>query len=472
MIAHHNARPPEASVLELGAASSLFYAKLLRLAWPIVLARATQAVIGFCDALMVAPLGEEALAAVTTGALNTMAAVVLPMGTVFIVQSFAAQLRGRGETGEALRYAHYGLAFAGAAGVLAALCIPAVPWVFRLFEYAPGLQASMVEYLQIRLLGMAFVVGTEALGNWYGGLGNTRVSMIAGVAAMLVNILGNYALIEPRFGLPGYGVSGAAWASTLASFAGFTLLLGLFALGWGYERVPARRKLTLREFARMLRFGLPNGVNWFLEFAAFTLFINVVVAHLGTTVLAAFNVVMQINSVSFMPAFGVTSAGAILVGESIGERKHALVWPVVKATAVVALIWMASIGAIYLTLPDALLRWFASDSGVGTELIEVGATMLALAALWQVFDALSMTFGEALRAAGDTAWCMAARIVLAWLVFTPAAWVAVLVFDGGVLTVMAALILYLAVLALVLCLRFASGKWKNIELVENEPQLA
>ena len=59
----------------------------------MILARATQSVIGFTDALLIAPLGQESLAAVTTGALNTFSFIILPMGTVFIVQSFAAQLR-------------------------------------------------------------------------------------------------------------------------------------------------------------------------------------------------------------------------------------------------------------------------------------------------------------------------------------------------------------------------------------------
>src|SRR5262245_64915689 len=85
---------------------------LLSLAWPVILARATQSVIGFCDALMVAPLGEEPLAAVTTGALNTFALIILPMGTAFILQSFTAQLRGRGELSAVKRYASYGLLLA------------------------------------------------------------------------------------------------------------------------------------------------------------------------------------------------------------------------------------------------------------------------------------------------------------------------------------------------------------------------
>src|SRR4051812_42075110 len=100
---------------------------LLALAWPVVLARATQAVIGFCDALLVAPLGEDALAATTTGSLNAMAVIIFPMGTVFIVQSFTAQLRGRGELEATPRYAYYGLALAAVAGLLALLLIPLLP---------------------------------------------------------------------------------------------------------------------------------------------------------------------------------------------------------------------------------------------------------------------------------------------------------------------------------------------------------
>ncbi|HSY23322.1 MAG TPA: MATE family efflux transporter, partial [Polyangiaceae bacterium] len=77
--------------------------RLLALAWPIVIARAAQSVIGFSDALMASPLGEESLAAVTTGAFNTFCLIILPMGTSTILQSFASQLRGKGELGAVRR---------------------------------------------------------------------------------------------------------------------------------------------------------------------------------------------------------------------------------------------------------------------------------------------------------------------------------------------------------------------------------
>jgi MATE family multidrug resistance protein len=447
------------------------FAKLLALSWPIVLSRGAQSVIGFSDAVMVAPLGEAPLAAATTGALNTMAWVMLPMGTVFIIQSFVAQLRGRGDLAKVSSYARYGLIVAAGAGGLAVAAIPLIPRLVHQLHYAPEVEHDLTVYLSVRMLSVGAVVGTEALGNWYGGLGNTRLSMIAGLVAMVTNVAGNYLLVQPRFGLPGYGVGGSATASVVATWLGFAVVLVAFVRGYGWEKPQgAAPGLHLKELYRVLRFGLPNGVNWFLEFAAFALFIDVVVAHLGTAALAAFNVVMQINMVSFMPAFGVTSAGAILAGEALGRRATAEVWPLVKLTFGVTASWMVFVGLLYLVAPEALMGLFAADAAERVELVRVGATMLTWAAVWQLFDATNLTLSEVLRAAGDTTWCMWVRVGLAWGVFTPLAWAAVLILDGGVHTVMLALIVYLAILSVAFAWRFAQGHWKRIDLIGTEPE--
>jgi MATE family multidrug resistance protein len=443
--------------------------RLFQLSWPIVLARASQSVIGFCDALMVAPLGEAALAAVTTGALNSFLVIILPSGAVFILQSFTAQLRGRGELAAVRRYAWYGLAFAVLAQLLALLAIPLFPRLLAQLQYGPLVREHMSTYLAIRLLSVGPAVAIEAIGNWYGGLGNTRMAMLAGVTAMLGNVLGNYLLIEPRFGLPGYGVAGAAWASTLSTALGLLVLAIPFSRGWGAPPRPARVQWIAREFWRVLRFGVPNGVNWFLEFAAFILFINVMVAHLGTTALAAFNVVIQLNSIAFMPAFGLGSAGAILVGESIGRRDNGAARGYVRLTLTVAAVWMVSVGVRYFALPEPLMRIFAQPGAQLTQFLELGTVMLTFSAFWQLFDAVGITLSESLRAAGDTTWCMLVRIVLAWLVFIPGAWLLVIQRGGGVHAVMTMMVVYILLLATAFAVRFLSGKWQNIDLI-GEPQ--
>jgi len=217
----------------------------------------------------------------------------------------------------------------------------------------------------------------------------------------------------------------------------------------------------------MLRFGLPNGVNWFLEFGAFMLFINTVVGHLGTTALAAFNVVMQLSSVAFMPAFGASSAGAILVGEALGAGHKDHVTKLVKLTGCVTASWMLTVGMSYLLFPEALLRLFQSEQGVTTsEFVTIGTQMLFFGSLWQCFDATSMTLGESLRAAGDTAWPMWARIALAWGFFFPGAWYTVVYLGGGVTMTMSWVLVYVALLAGLLVYRFLMGRWREIQLVE------
>src|SRR5512134_661963 len=91
---------------------------LLVLAWPIVVSRSSQVVVGIADAVMVAHLGEAALAATTTGAMNSFNLFILPMGIVFIVSSYSSQLFGRGDLPAARRYGFYGLAVAAATQVV------------------------------------------------------------------------------------------------------------------------------------------------------------------------------------------------------------------------------------------------------------------------------------------------------------------------------------------------------------------
>ncbi len=438
-------------------------AALVTLALPMVLARATQAVDMFADAIQVEHLGSGSLAAVATGGLNVIGLDILPIGMVFIVQSFVAQLVGRGDRDDTPRFAWYGLAIAAVSGVLALALIPALDFMMSYSEYSPAVRDQMIDYMAIRMYSVAALVGVEALGNWYGGLGNTWMSMIAGVIAMVTNIFVNWLLIDGNLGAPALGVEGAAWASVIASYLAFAFLAVMFWRRMGGAPKARATGFSLAELKRVVRFGLPNGMNWFLEFAAFQVFVNGMLAGLGDDVVAALNVVLAVNSVAFMPAFGLASAGAILAGQSIGAGARDEVWRYVKITLTITAVWMMAIGALYLLFPSTLLRLF--DSQGTSEIVALGSTMLVISAGWQLFDAIAMTLSETLRAAGDTFWTAAARLVLAWAVFVPAAY---LVVDngGGPIGAMICVAGYVALLALALAYRFKSGAWKTIELIE------
>jgi MATE family, multidrug efflux pump len=430
----------------------------------MVLARASQSVITFADALQVKHLGIQALAATATGGLNVMGFAILAMGTVFIVQSFVAQLAGSGDREQAPRFAWYGLAIALIAGIASAALIPLVGPALAISPYSPAVRDQMADYMAIRLLSIGAIIGVEALGNWYGGLGNTWMQMAAGLITMAAAVFFNWVLIDGHLGAPAMGVAGAALASTIASFLGFGFLAVAFWRRWGGVPTARVSGLSLRELGRVLRFGLPNGLNWFLEFAAFQLFVNGVLARLGDDTVAALNVVIAVNSLSFMPAFGLASAGAILAGQAIGRGARDAVWPQVKVTLLCTMTWMGAIGVVYAVFPGRVLSLF--DSEHAGQLVSIGSTMLVISAAWQLTDAIGMTLAETLRAAGDTTWTAAVRLLLAWAVFMPAAYLIVTRFGGGPIGAMLCLVGYLGLLAIALAWRFGTGAWKRIQLIE------
>ena len=95
--------------------------------------------------------------------------------------------------------------------------------------------------------------------------------------------------------------------------------------------------------------------------------------------------------------------------------------------------------------------------------------MLVLSVGWQLFDAAATVLAESLRAAGDTLFILWARLAIAWLVFAPGSWVSVRYLGAGDAAAVAWLLAYLALLALVLLVRFRSGVWRRIVLVEPSP---
>lgn len=196
---------------------------------------------------------------------------------------------------------------------------------------------------------------------------------------------------------------------------------------------------------------------------------NVVVAGLGTTALAAMMAVMQINNVSVMPAFALASAGAILVGQAIGAKRKDDVPHLLKVTFAAAAGWMVLVSVAYVVIPTLLLEPFVGGGSNREAFIAIGTRMLMLACAWQFFDAAALTQAETLRAAGDTAFTLWVRVAIAWLIFVPGSYYTARYLGWGDVGSLLWIVLYVGLLSAVLFWRFRSGKWRDIELVETAP---
>lgn len=440
------------------------WGSLVSLAWPIVLSRASQVVVGVADIAMVAHLGSDAIAATGAGALDAFVAIILPMGVVFIVQSFAAQHTGRGDAAAARRFGWYGLAMAAFAQIAAVGFLFAVPAIFAKLPYTPEVRALVTVYVIWRLASAGAAVGIEALNAYFGGLGRTVPGMVANTAAMALNLGFNTFFIWGWFGGPAWGVMGAAVASSVAVWVAFLGFFGWFLLEGRAFPMPV---FARAELGRMLWFGMPSGLNYFFEFLAYILFVNIVVAGLGTAPLAAWNSVMNLSSVAFMPAFGFATAGAVLVGQAIGADRRDDVPGIVRRVLVLCCGWQGFVGLVYVAIPGIVISPFAQGAE-GEAVRSVGVSMLLVSAAWQLFDATAIAYSESLRAAGDTQFPMYARLFVAWGVFTPGAWFSAHYLGWGPTAVAGWLVVYLALLAVLCAWRFHSGAWRSVVLLEPE----
>ncbi|MFI5366983.1 MAG: MATE family efflux transporter, partial [Candidatus Binatia bacterium] len=187
---------------------------------------------------------------------------------------------------------------------------------------------------------------------------------------------------------------------------------------------------------------------------------STIIARMGNAPMAASQAMIQLLSLSFMQAFGISIASGALVGRYIGaadlasaERSHRSAMQLGLALAVL-------VALIFLAIPDTLLSIFTRDPVV----VVLGRRLLALGAVFQLLDAIGIVAGGSLRGAGDTRWPLMVQTMLAWCVRLPLVYVLAVVLGRGVIGAWLGELGYVAVLGSVWLLRFRAGAWREIRI--------
>ena len=183
-----------------------------------------------------------------------------------------------------------------------------------------------------------------------------------------------------------------------------------------------RRYATLRSwrfepalFGRLLRFGLPTGLQAFAEILAFALFM-IIVGRIGTAELAASSLAFNLNMIVFFPMLGLGIAVSTLVARYLGSEEPALAERSVWSAFWMSLGYMAACGGAYLMVPRLLLGPYAGGADPATfgRVQELAVVLLRFVALYSIFDMMNVIFAAGLRGAGDTRYPMMTTLVLAW----------------------------------------------------------
>ena len=403
---------------------------MFRLALPVVLAEMGWMTMGMVDTLMVGRLSPEAIGGVGLGTSIFMGVAIFAMGLLLGLDTLVSQAFGAGDVDACHRWLVHGVVLA----VLLSLPVTAL-----LFWISSGMDAWGIDpavltlaapYVRIVAPSALPLLLYAAFRRYLQGMGIVRPVTIALVAANVVNVFANWILIYGNLGAPALGVSGAAWATVLSRIAMAGFLFATIALR---ERSAASSVLSSLRlewpwFGRLLRLGTPAATQLTLEVGAFAA-ATALAGRLAPSSLAAHQIAINYAALTFMVPLGFASAGAVRVGHAIGRRDGAGASRAGWTALLFAVLFMTAAAAAFFLVPRLLLRAFTSDAGV----LEIGVTLLFIAAVFQLFDGVQGVATGALRGVGDTRTPMLWNLAAHWFIGLPLGYTWCFVMGYGII---------------------------------------
>lgn len=445
--------------------------ELLAVALPLVVSSGSWSLMYVVDRILLTHSSIDALAAAMPSGLLHWTLLSLPMGIAAYANTFVAQYEGAGRKDRVAAALWQAIHFSLLAGMA---ILAAVPWAPRLFEWLardPDVRRLEIDYFKILCLGSWPTILAMALSCFYSGRGRTWTVMWVNLAGALTNIVLDYLLIFGCGPVPALGIEGAAIGHVLANTVTAVLYVGALlgdAEARGYGLGSAWR-LDRELFQRLLRFGMPSGLQLFADIFCFTLFIQLV-GQLGKEQLAATNLAFNLNSLIFVPVLGFGTAVMTLTGQRIGEGRPALA---VRTT------WLAfGIGGgytllfalVYLAIPDLLLLPYMSRANAAdfAAVRHHVVLLLRFVSVYAIFDCMTIVFGGAIRGAGDTLFALLYLTATSFLLMVVPTYVAHYYWHAGLLAAWTSATAFIVALGLGFLLRFQGGRWKTMRVIEQE----
>ncbi|MFP6808953.1 MAG: MATE family efflux transporter [Pseudomonadales bacterium] len=427
------------------------------LAWPTILSNLLFSVIGIISIKIVGSLGAEAVAAVTTGhriffGLQAILMAVSAGTTAMVARSWGAK-----EFEEAAKITSVSLWIGNIVALI--LMVPCVIFaesiaaVFGLDDSTTQQAASFIRYLS--LFNIAFAINM-IIGASLRAAGDTMTPLWIGVITNIINIILVYVLVFGLYGFPQMGVAGAAVANGLSFSVGAVILLLLLYGRKLKVGVGGKGSLTRSRIGQLVHIGYPAGLEQFVFQGGFLAFLWLV-GYYGTAAFAAYGIGVQILSISFVVGFGFSIAGATLVGQHLGARNPEGAtrqgW---RATGL-AIVSMTALSIVIVIFARDIAWFLIQDE----EVVQNTVVFIYIMAIAQPLMAIEFTLGGCLRGAGDTRFPLITTMV--GLIGVRVGLAAIFTYLGlSVYWIYGALIGDYIVKAIMVVLRFRSGKWKQI----------
>lgn len=380
-------RPTKAELVEMA-----------RLASPIVLVNVGMQGQGLVDAIMLGRVSSADLAAGGLGNFYFFAIAIIGIGILMALDPVIAQGVGAKDEAQIARGIQRGvLMMVIVAFVVSVLFLPAGS-VLALLRQPEDVVPLAGAYVLWSIPGMLPFFAFNMLRQTLQAFHRVAPVVVGVLVGNVVNAALNWVLIYGNLGFEPRGVVGSSiatsisrWIMALVVLASAWPILKPYLMRWHPE------SLSLAPLLRMFRLGLPVGLQFLAEAGAFGM-TTVMTGWMGTTVLAGHEIALSLASMTFMVPMGVAAAAAVMVGHAIGRGDMAASRRDAVAALVVGVGFMALCAIVFALVPETLAGMYTRDGAT----FALAATLIPIAAVFQVFDGTQVVSASILRGAGDT----------------------------------------------------------------------
>ena len=405
------------------------YKELTRLGLPIVIGQLGIIFVSFVDTFMVGRHGTNDLAAASF--VNNMfnLAIIFATGFSYGLTPIVGKLFAKGKLRDA------GEIFKNAllANGIIALMLVLVMWILYLnignLGQPTELLGLMRPYYITLLLSIPFILLFNAFKQFADGITDTRTSMWILLTGNMLNIAGNYLLIFGKCGLPELGLLGAGISTLLSRMAMLAISLIIFLKSKRYHIYASgfwSSKITKRYQKELYHLGLPIAAQMGMETASFSL-TTIMVGWIGTTALAAHQIMCTVGQLGFMIYYGMAAAVAVKVSNYNGTGEIQQIKKVSAAGFHLILLLAAMTSVAIFILRNEIGAIFTNDAAVSLLVAQLTIPFI----LYQVGDGMQCTYANALRGITDVRPMMLYAFIAYFVISLPAGYLFGFVFDFG-----------------------------------------
>lgn len=374
--------------------------KTFLLALPIVIAQLGVVLMGVTDNIMVGRyIGKIGLG--SAGIANSMSFLIasIGMGGLSVVAPLISKAKAERNVPEINRLFRAGIKvslwFSVILGIVGFVCI----YYFKIFQQSPEINEQAPAFMAIIIVSNAFMFVFAAAKQLSDGLSRTYVAMMITVFGLILNLIFNIVLINGYFGFPKMGLLGSATSTLITRILMMLALLAyLFNTKTFKKYLHTKYKsLQTNDLVIMIfKIGVPSGLQFFFEIAAFSLAV-IMMGWLGENQLAAHQIAINVASTTYMMASGLGIAGGIRVGEGRGLKDIRKIRFSGNVALLLVVIFMMAMMLIILGFNRFLVELYISDN----EVINIAIRLMLVAAVFQLSDGVQVVSLGILRGISD-----------------------------------------------------------------------